>query len=160
MNEPSWLRRVIRRFRNIDNPIPEPEQPLPNLEFPELDDELLADAWAENRRLRHGPAPVFTIELTNTLRHMEYVGHEAWQVSVPENKHLRFEAIIIGPDGKKYEVAGSFKSGENWSKQRQREKLASSIKFANHTIEEPSMFIMDSVVKINWYLTSYEPLGK
>jgi hypothetical protein len=155
------LSRLFRNFVNLlrqpETEVPYPEEPLPVTPPPELPPEEELSMYGLARRERHGPAPLYVMKLTKTYRFTEFIQGDVSKVYVPPDKSLSYEAHIIAADGKRYEIAGSLKSGEQWTKERQNRKFAANLKSLNGEIEKPSEYLKDATIQVNWYINKWTP---
>lgn len=142
-------------FSDINIAFPTKPQPLDYWRKLGISDETILTLQSQWQRVRHGPQLKFIVQLTGATRIMEFIGSDAFRVSVSAHEHLRGEATIIHPTLGMYTVPISLKSGENWSKLRQDRQLASAIKKADKSVENGSQIVRDSIIKINWYITTY-----
>lgn len=154
----SRFRDLLKRIISPDEPIPLQPEPIPEFEDFLSEADSLAEWFVDNQRLRHGPLPVSIVKLTNTIRTMEYVGRDVSHLFIERGKVLTFEAIVIHPERGAYNVVGSLRSGETWTQIRETRQLASRLKKLDPSIEDGTDIVLNSTVKINWYITTYAPI--
>jgi hypothetical protein len=154
----SLFKRFLAKFRQKDTPLePEPEPIYEDL-FDEFDIDDFSNEWYHARFDRTGIIDV--IPYKNTNRYLTFVGRDIPRTEVAQNQFLTGTALVIGPDGKAFEVTVSFKSGEKFDPDKFDRLLAGKIKEKYPSVEEPSDYILNSKVTTIWYLNEYRPKGQ
>lgn len=142
-------------FSDINIAFPTKPQPLDYWRRLGISDETILTLQSQWQRIRHGPQLKFIVQLTGATRIMEFIGSDASKIGIQQFEHLRGEATLIHPTLGMYTVPISLRNGERWSKERQNSQLASAVKKADPKVENGSQIVRDSIVKINWYVTTY-----
>jgi hypothetical protein len=155
---PGFIQRVTRIFRRKDKEIPTTPQPIPEYEHIEGFDQILAEAHAMNRRLRHGTGDTFIENLTNAQRILEYQGNTPPVGEIPQNKQILVETIIVHPEYGKFEVTFTFRSGEAYDAETEFKYTAGKLKGDIPEGIKHYDLLRGAVIERNYYLRSYRPI--
>lgn len=151
----SFLRRIARRFARQDEPLPSEEQPIQEYKGITAQQQTIMTVHHEARMEREGLSR--RRELTNVIEYQRRVMEPIEKLAVPRNQMLRMVAIVVLPTNEPLEVVRSWKTGTQWSKEREVRLLADAV--ADYCEEGKDLydFLAECGITLDYFLVEYQP---